>query len=332
MARIPRMELVTDDKVAVYHCVNRCLRGAYIGGTDKAGGKSYENRRRWLISQLEAVSKQLCIDLLAFAVEPQQLQLLIRTRPDLAKGLSDVEVARRYLSAIPSKAGFDLEPAAPTPGAIKEIAKDRTLLARARGRLSSLSWFVSQISEPVARNSNREDEVRGRFWEGRYHCLPILDAPALAAGVAHVDLAPILSGEATSLSGCKYTSAHVRSSAAKSKKPTWLSPLVVAASRKAAKPSAGVPFGLPISEANYLEVLEWTAKQVRRAEPGRFPDDLAEAFVELSVAPDSWLTLVKDYQKIFRRAAGTPESLLKQTKKSGLKQIQGITSSRELFS
>ncbi|MCY2967939.1 MAG: hypothetical protein NT069_30640 [Planctomycetota bacterium] len=319
--------------MSVYHCVNRSLRGAFIAGVDKSTGRSYDNRRQWLTRALQSQSEQLCVDVLAFSIESQQLQLLVRTRPDIAKSLSTQEVARRYLTGIPSKAGFDQPAAIPQPEAIKELAKDPGLVARARARLSSLSWFVSQITEPLARNANREDEIRGRFWEGRFHCLPILDGPALAAAVAHVELSPILSGEATTLAGCKATSVSPRSAALKSGSPTWLSSLTGnGKSRKAAKSAPAPYFGIPISEADFFAVLEWTSKQVMKSERGRFPETLAESFAELSVAPDHWLTLVKDFQKIFRRAAGKPESLEQQLKQRGRRHMHGIVLARELFS
>jgi hypothetical protein len=40
--------------------------------------------------------------------------------------------------------------------------------------LPSLRWFMKCLKEPLARLANRQDQMRGAFFEGRFKSLAIL--------------------------------------------------------------------------------------------------------------------------------------------------------------
>lgn len=336
MARIPRKELVASGQVSVFHTVNQCLAPAQLAGADRKSGESLEHRRKFIIDRLQLQSELLCVEVLAFAVEPHRIQMVLRTRPDLVKQLTETEIARRYLGAIPPKHGFDQVIEPPTTAEVRALVADRALLARARTRLSDLSWFVSQISESVARNSNRESGAEGKFWEGRFTCRPILDEHGLALAASHVDLAPVLSGEATTAAGCKGTSLAVRLQAARAGSPAWVCSIAAEPGRKAEarrppRVPAGRIAGLEISDAEYREVLEWTCKELQSKVPGRFPSHLTEEFISLELSPDSWLRLIREFQEIYKRVVGAPSTLDKLIRKTGRQHLQGAKRVRELF-
>src|SRR5258708_5338895 len=67
---------------------------------------------------------------------------------------------------------------------------------------------------------------------------------------------------------------------------------------------------LPMTFAEYLALLDWTARQVREDQRGAMPPDLAPIFERLHLSDEGWLKLVCDFRRKFRRAAGTPVSLL----------------------
>lgn len=336
MARIPRKELVASGQVSVFHTVNHCLPTAQLAGSERKTGRSLEHRREFLMERIRLQSTLLSVEVLAFAVEPQRLQLVLRTRPDLVKQLSDTEIARRYLSAIPPKHGFDQELETPSAGEIRAVINNRTLFARARNRLSDLSWFISQLAESIARNANRESGLTGKFWEGRFNCRPILDPTGLALAATHCDLAPVVAGAAQSPASLKGTSLALRLQAARSGTPSWLASIAADPGRKPAgqrppRVPAGRVAGIVLNDAEFREVLEWTCRELSSKTPGRFPDDLAEHFIGLEVSPDSWIRLSREYDDIFKRAVGTPKSLEKLIRKTGGQHLQGANRVRELF-
>jgi hypothetical protein len=79
-----------------------------------------------------------------------------------------------------------------------------------------------------------------------------------------------------------------------------------------------------MSFGEYLQLLDWTGREVRADKRGAIPADLAPFLERLHMSGESWLNLVRDFRRKFRRAAGTPESLRKGAQKRGCRKMQGI--------
>ena len=48
MPRIRRRFLLDPAEIGVYHCINRCVRRAFLCGQDPVSGKDFEHRRQWI--------------------------------------------------------------------------------------------------------------------------------------------------------------------------------------------------------------------------------------------------------------------------------------------
>ena len=79
---------------------------------------------------------------------------------------------------------------------------------------------------------------------------------------------------------------------------------------------------LTISLETYLELLDWTGRQIRLDKPGSIPDHLAPILDRIGLTADNWCKLVEQFDKLFKRAAGTPESIALEAARRGQNYMQ----------
>jgi len=91
-----------------------------------------------------------------------------------------------------------------------EIETVRALAEGYRERLTSLSWFMRILNEHIAREANREDGVKGRFWEGRFKSQALLDEVAVLSAMAYVDLNPTRAAMTCTPEASDHTSIQAR--------------------------------------------------------------------------------------------------------------------------
>ncbi|MCC5842568.1 MAG: hypothetical protein JJT96_20795, partial [Opitutales bacterium] len=152
-------------EAGVFHCINRCVRRAFLCGWDDYSGKSFEHRREWVRERVKELCGIFALDVCAYAVMSNHVHLVVRTRPDVVSGWSDEEVARRWLRLCPGRR--DQVGATVEEDRVALLAKDADKVKVCRERLGNLSWFMRGLSEVIARRANEEDRCKGRFWEGR---------------------------------------------------------------------------------------------------------------------------------------------------------------------
>ena len=199
-----RRMIVPDGEDCVVHVISRCVRQAWLCGKDKATGRDYGHRRGWVKDRIQQLAGVFAVEVCAYAVMSNHSHMVLWCRPAVAATWSPEEVARRWLMV------FGPRRRAWTEQEIAGFAKDDKQIAEWRVRLSSVSWFMRCLNEYIARQANKEDGCKGRFWEGRFRSQLLADDGAVLACMAYVDLNPVRAKMAGSLEESEFTSAKVR--------------------------------------------------------------------------------------------------------------------------
>ena len=272
----PRAHLVDADNGGVYHCISRCVRRSWLCGDDPVSGQCFEHRRTWLESRLLELAGVFAVDLYGYAVMSNHYHVVVRVAPRRTAEWNDQDVARRWCSLHPGRSPEDAERCA------EALLNDPARLALARQRLGSLSWFMRYLNEPLARLANREDAVTGRFWEGRFKSIALLDEAAVIACMAYVDLNPVRAKIARRLEDTTHTSIARR----------------LAASDELASPLVSLT-ALGVSLSDYRSLLEWTVSiDAGAVDPPAA--DAARVLSRMSQGPSAWLGRVKAHRFKFR--------------------------------
>lgn len=209
MGRALRAELFQASEIGIVHTVQRCVRRAWLAGVDAQSGKDYSFRKEWIRRRMESLASVFAIDVLTYAIMSSHMHTILRNRPDVVAAWSDQEVAIRWLRVFPGRR-LEEHLAEPTENDVKMLVNQPERLKLIRERLSDISWFMRALSEPIARMANRQDECTGRFWEGRFKAMRIVDEAGLLACAMYVDLNPVRAAMVEKPEQAVHTSAYDR--------------------------------------------------------------------------------------------------------------------------
>ena len=93
----PRHRQISLEDTPYYHCISRCVRRAFLCGSDPLTGFDFEHRRQWIADRIKLLSSVFAIDLCAFAIMANHYHLVLRIDVERVKQWSDHEVAKRWL-------------------------------------------------------------------------------------------------------------------------------------------------------------------------------------------------------------------------------------------
>ncbi len=319
-----RRTVVEKGEVGVYHCWNRCVQRAWLCGQDPVTGIDYGYRRE----VIEEVERQLAglfaIDIGFHAEQANHLHLILRTRPDLAATYLDDEVRRRWWILVRLKRTGNGRIEEPTAEELERERRRWPDVDVLRQRLADVSWFMGTLCEHLARRFNRESGTSGTFWEHRFGCRSLEDEAAILLCGIYVDLNPIRAGEATVPEEARYTSAYnrIQGMPQRASRPVaegtagpddWLCPLTIQEDdpRQLGAVRAQLPWRasdkglLPIRLETYLELLDWTGRQIGSKRQGSIPSSLAPILERLGIQAEHWLEAVRGFDRRFGQVVGS---------------------------
>lgn len=289
----PRSTLISLEETPYYHCISRCVRRAFLCGQDRYTGKSFNHRKPWLVKRFRLLTSVFAIDIAAYAVMSNHYHLVLHVDQHRSRDWSEDEVIDRWLTLYKGphlvqryKLGEPLRPE--EKDKVLEFAKIW------RDRLSSISWFMACLNEYIARNANAEDGCKGRFWEGRFKSKALLDETALLSTMAYVDLNPVRAGIARNLKDSSFTSIQNRIKEVAGQPQTDKPSLMAFSDSKIHdKPVTILPFHLK----DYIELVDWTGRNIRKNKRGFNPSTEPTVLKSLKLTAKEWEYLTLEIQK-----------------------------------
>ena len=349
----PRSALISLPDTPWYHVVNRCVRRAFLCGHDAHTGQNFEHRRGWVETRIRELSSVFAIDVAAYAVMSNHYHIVLRVDAERARDWSAHEVLRRWTQLFtgPVLVQRYLHPALRALMGEAEIAKVHEMADTYRARLFDLSWYMRVLNESIARQSNAEDGVKGRFWEGRFKSQALLDEQALLAAMAYVDLNPVRAGMAESPEDSAHTSIAARlgelhgeafvpvSAPLLPQSSTTEIPHLLPEQVLAALPEAplmpfdptgrfaqGVPFGLE----EYLDLVDTVGRAVHPKKRGAIASHVPPLLQRLGMDAEAFIACADTFFKTFAHAVGTPASLMKLACARQCRAMRGMATARKM--
>jgi REP element-mobilizing transposase RayT len=318
-----RKSLISLKETPYYHCIARCVRRAWLWGVDEYAGKDYSHRKEWVIERLRELSKAFAIEVCAYAVLSNHYHTVLYVDVERCKQWEDAEVVRRWgkLFSIPTLVQRYLDQESESQAAAAEAKR---IVKEWRSRLMEVSWYMRCLNEHLARKANIEDNVTGRFWEGRFKSQALLDEAGLLTAMAYVDLNPIRAGIAKTPETSEFTSIYERIRTLKNKSINGMK-------LKRFKDQTKSDNAIPCTQTDYLALIDWTGRAIRPDKRGHIDQTLPPILKRLNIDSDAWQAMMQPEGNLFGRAIGPVNHLLLHAKALGQQWVKGLRQAERIY-
>jgi len=306
----PRKALISLADTPYYHITSRCVRRAFLCGVDHYSGQSYEHRRQWVVDRVRLLSSVFAIDVCAYSAMSNHYHLVLKVCPEQLEDLCEDDIMDRWCAMFKGplliqnyRSGEELKP-------FERLAVS-DIVTVWRSRLSSISWFMRCLNQPIARQANLEDKCTGKFWESRFTSQALKTEEALLSCMAYVDLNPVRAGIADTPERSSHTSIRERL------KPQFdlqhaideqtqcgdlldfrapLKPLLHFENRLINEPQTGILLNFK----EYLALVDWTGRIIRSDKRGHIGNVMPPILERLQITADQWRINTTQFEAIHR--------------------------------
>jgi len=327
-----RSQIISLENTPYYHCMARCVRRAFLCGEDQFTGQNFDHRKQWLIERFKFLSHVFAIDVCAYAVMSNHYHLVLYINNEKSQQWTELEIAQHWKQVF--KAGSPLvDRYLQQQTSLEENNKAQEILELWRERLNSISWYMRCLNETIARMANKEDKIKGRFWEGRFKSQALLDEQALLTCMAYVDLNPIRAGICNTPETSEFTSIYERiqqqtNSVPKADKKVPQASLALFTGNPHKDRIQG---GIPCLWMDYLELVDWTGRVIREDKKGHIPQKIPNILQRLNIQPQQWRKITHHFRQHFAFYIGTNKSLQQINQEQHQKWCKGSNISQQLW-
>jgi REP element-mobilizing transposase RayT len=203
-------------------------------------------------------------------------------------------------------------------------------IERWRSRLLDISWFMRCLNEHLARRANAEDGCKGRFWEGRFRSQALLDEAGLLTAMTYVDLNPVRAGIAATPEESEFTSIYQRIQSLRGRKPHADEAAVIPLRRFQA-PGDRAGRSIAFSQHDYLALIDWTGRAIRRDKGGSIDSALPPILKRLSIDAQAWERAMQPNGNVFGRALGRLDALKLHAATLGQHWVRSLREAQRLY-
>ena len=286
MARMARSEVFdhTETNCILTECT--AAPGRLLAGLPAQISADRDERRAFIEDILAIFRQYFSVDLVAYTFDDRSIRQMLQPKPQFAEQLSPEDVARRWLIICPSLRKHDAPFHQPSEKDICRLCEDPDRIDRIRGQLSDVAWWNRLLCQRIAQKFNHCDNLRGRFWEGRFHSTLLLDEMSRLTCLASIETANRSVGIAV---------AGVAGAASLINQPQ----------------SGDLRESITLmTKSDYQRLLEWTFKTITNAPAdAQLDNTVISTLRQMQITTSAWLPLVINFRQHFSQIAGRLENM-----------------------